>query len=1149
MNSVTTGRLAFFVAMIAVLSAYPLHAQPGSSVVVQTFTYGSPSDARFVLPPLSEHYEKVLMHYKLRCPLDAQCGEWDYLMYIYLFQHTGQVDSTIDTAYHFRVDNQVPDSVAFMRAPSWHYFPRLLVNVTRTSVTSFDSATIANPPSGNSMQLTNGPRGRLQFLWSKTELLAAGLKAGDVTGIRFNVTTGGQVIKNLMVRMKASTRDSLTPNSYETDGFTTCYLRDVALPAGWQRLDFPTPFTWNGTSNIAVDVSYDQAAPLPGTMIAFETSQGHALAHFQNAPEQALHFEGRDYIDVPANVFNNADSAITIGFWAYGNPLYQPQEQSIFEGVNKDGQRVLNLHLPWSDGTVYWDAGNAAGAYDRLSKAAGATDYKGKWSYWTVTKNVKAGTMKIYLNGVLFTSTGSKKKPMGGITRFRIGSGASGDSNYDGNVDEFAVWNAELDATTIKSYVGRELDNSHPFRANLRAYYKFGGSNLLVAADSSGNGFDAAMTGPPAPYSVPGAEFYLGMLPTAQRPHIIFEQGKYTSTYDTTVAVDSVQADPLQVVLYRNTQDSTLPDKVLTVWPAGYNHYAFNRQGVATDSSRVTPDSVIHQTRTPYFRKFEIVNRFELGRYITPYGNGLSLGEGFTWTYDVSDFRPLLHDTVHLNAYNQQELVDMTFEFVRGTPPRDPISVTNLWNGGFSYGGAKSIEDYLHPLRVKIPENAANTRIRVTPTGHGFGGNENCSEFCAKDHTITVDGTNRFQKTVWRDNCNLNPVYPQGGTWVYSRSNWCPGAEVWTYNFELTPWVHPGDSVTLDYNITPYTWNGQGSTPYYQIETQLVTYGPPNFSLDAAVVEIKAPGKTDLYKRMNPICSNPLITIRNTGSTPLTSLDIQYGVQGAAQSVYHWTGQLDFMESADVQLGEISWSGATGRQFTVAISKPNGGDDQYEYNNTATATYDVPPVFPKTFYLELHTNDSPSENSYQLKDAVTGRVVLDRNNLDGATYYRDTLTLPDGCYEFRLVDLGGDGLSWWANTAQGTGSMRIRRADNGATIRSFNADFGGEIYQQFTVGFDLAADAPLPGIEEHGSRMEVYPNPTDGEFTVNLWLRATQSAELTVTDMLGNSVHHAMLKNVTNGSFPVDLRSLPSGAYVVAVRAGAETLTKKIVVR
>src|SRR5204863_4298838 len=113
----------------------------------------------------------------------------------------------------------------------------------------------------------------------------------------------------------------------------------------------------------------------------------------------------------PSGAFSGSDSAITIAFWQYGNPKYQPQNQSSFEAVNSFGQRVLNAHVTWSDGTVYWDAGSQYGGYDRIQKAVDSNDYKRKWTYWTFVKNVKTGTMTIYEDGVQFVVGTSKKKP------------------------------------------------------------------------------------------------------------------------------------------------------------------------------------------------------------------------------------------------------------------------------------------------------------------------------------------------------------------------------------------------------------------------------------------------------------------------------------------------------------------------------------------------------------------------------------------------------------------------------------------------------------------------------------------------------------------------------------------------------------------
>ena len=40
---------------------------------------------------------------------------------------------------------------------------------------------------------------------------------------------------------------------------------------------------------------------------------------------------------------------ITIECWVYGDPE-QPQNGTLFEGLNANNQRVVNVHLPWGNG-------------------------------------------------------------------------------------------------------------------------------------------------------------------------------------------------------------------------------------------------------------------------------------------------------------------------------------------------------------------------------------------------------------------------------------------------------------------------------------------------------------------------------------------------------------------------------------------------------------------------------------------------------------------------------------------------------------------------------------------------------------------------------------------------------------------------------
>ncbi|HCK21546.1 MAG TPA: hypothetical protein DHW15_05130, partial [Bacteroidetes bacterium] len=196
----------------------------------------------------------------------------------------------------------------------------------------------------------------------------------------------------------------------------------------------------------------------------------------------------------------------------------------------------------------------------------------------------------------------------------------------------------------------------------------------------------------------------------------------------------------------------------------------------------------------------------------------------------MSDYRPLLHDSVRIAAGNWQELLDMELWFIEGTPPREVMEVQNLWTGYKGYNTDEAFDANTPPIDVTLSSLAKTFRIKSRVTGHGFGGTANCAEFCAKEHYFKIDGDVVWTQEVWRDDCDVNPVYPQGGTWVYDRANWCPGAEVGTYDFDITDEVVPGNTYTFDYAAEDYFWNGGGSFPYYQTEVQLISYGAFNFN-------------------------------------------------------------------------------------------------------------------------------------------------------------------------------------------------------------------------------------------------------------------------------------------------------------------------------
>lgn len=1116
-------------------------AGPGDTTVVQTFTFGSPQDAWFSFPSGDKSYEKVLMLYTLKCnPAQSPaCGEWDYLTYTYLLQHTGNYDSTLLYHPNFLANGASPDTFAYSTTPTYTLLPHWQYSVHYDDTLSYSEVQFGDGTDQYDHPFSAAsPLSRTQILYRADELLAAGITAGNISGLQFNIASSGSAMNNLKLKMASTSLTELSESAYVNSGFYEVYAQNIFFStAGWNDLDFENAFVWDGVSNIVAEITFDNLYAGISSLCYTSTTDFNSVVHMQSS-DKYISFTQPAYATPVINSLSTLSNEVTVSFWAFGDSAAMPQNGTCFEAVDAGGERILNSHTPWSDENIYWDAGN--GGYDRINKVASPSDYKNTWTHWAFTKNAATGDMKIYKNGVLFHSGTGKIKTLEDITTLYLGKGTWGGSeSYEGKMDEFAIWNAELDAATIQAYLYKDLDDLHPYKDDLLLYYHFNDAAGVYQNDYSTSGAPLALIGAPV-HLMQAEDQFRNIEVLHARPDVIFEQGVYTMHLDSVLVIDTVYNDPITLINFDPLHPAEGMDTTL-VYPANYYVYTYDDAGAVADSTLIPATNTIYNEEYTYYSApYEVINRFELARYITPYGIGLDLGEGFTWTYDLTDYLPLLHDSVHLNAGNWQELLDVKFLFIEGTPARTPTSVTNLWSGGFSYGLEPSYDDQTPDRTITIPADAANSRIKVRVTGHGFGGTSNCSEFCKKEHYIYVNGVQQWQQEVWRETCDLNPVYPQGGTWVYDRANWCPGAEVQTYDVELTPFVTPGTSVTLDYDAEPYTWNGAGSVPYYQTEVQLITYDAPNFSLDAAVDEIIAPGVNDMWSRKNTVCNNPVIRIKNTGETTLNSLVIEYGLKGLEQSTYTWNGELSFLESEEITLPDFAWS-SSATEFQVTISQPNGGSDEYALNDHAETKITLPATFPSDFIIEMKTNNKPNENDLYLFDAA-GNTVLERTDFESSTVYRDTLDLPDGCYELYLYDHGEDGLSWWANT-DGTGYFKLKNVDVPTYIKTYNPDFGGLIYEQFTVGNYVDVN----DLAELNSGIFLYPNPAANTVYLRLNSGVHSSTQLRILDVNGSVVKIQELP-AGNSIHTIDCSSFAEGIYIVSVDTGSSHYTKTFVV-
>ena len=488
------------------------------------------------------------------------------------------------------------------------------------------------------------------------------------------------------------------------------------------------------------------------------------------------------------------------------------------------------------------------------------------------------------------------------------------------------------------------------------------------------------------------------------------------------------------------------------------------------------------------------INSQTLANVVTPYGTYMQGGgtEGFSpewvqrYTYDVTDFAHLLVDSVKMRAFyggwSTGFNVTLNFDFIEGTPPRNVLNVQNLWSGSNSYA---SMVDILNDTLVYIPEEATNSAMRVTISGHGQDG-----EFTdGVNYYVKLDNSTLYTQEIWRDDCGEVALYPQGGTWVYDRANWCPGDKATTRKHELTAFIESGQDNLLDFDIYKSNWNPAEASYIYDV--QLITYEEPNFNLDAVMEDIIAPSTKQEHFRFNPTCSNPIVKIKNQGSELLTSAHITYGFAsgevGLPANYFIWEGELAFGESEIIELPPMNWySWESNIPFFAHVHNANGSiDDDYVINDILYSDYEFVEEYPNTFAMWFKTNNVPNESSYELRDN-NGNLLFSRTGMSANTIYKDTFNLDPGCYKFQILDTGGnqytneDGLSWWANN-DGSGYARLKNIPGGF-FKYYQDDFGTELTDFFRVGeysVDLVSNSIAPVIE-------IYPNPTQDKLIIDL---------------------------------------------------------------
>ncbi|HBN03115.1 MAG TPA: hypothetical protein DD396_03635, partial [Bacteroidetes bacterium] len=185
-----------------------------------------------------------------------------------------------------------------------------------------------------------------------------------------------------------------------------------------------------------------------------------------------------------------------------------------------------------------------------------------------------------------------------------------------------------------------------------------------------------------------GISIFKGFSLSSTRPNIQLIQGVFDITTTPQITHDSVRQLAYNVIKYDITSNAstTIDDAKIELentfkWNADGKEYWYTEENNLYDSTAVIPAGSITISQIPYIRRWP--SRLEIMSFVTPYGIGLDLGpKGKTWIFDVTDFTTILKGNKRLflsrGGQNQEEM-DIQFLFIKGTPARDVLDISQLW--------------------------------------------------------------------------------------------------------------------------------------------------------------------------------------------------------------------------------------------------------------------------------------------------------------------------------------------------------------------------------------------------------------------------------------------------------------------------------------
>jgi hypothetical protein len=394
--------------------------------------------------------------------------------------------------------------------------------------------------------------------------------------------------------------------------------------------------------------------------------------------------------------------------------------------------------------------------------------------------------------------------------------------------------------------------------------------------------------------------------------------------------------------------------------------------------------------------------------------------------------------------------------------------------------------------------------------------------------------------------------------------------------------------------------------PYNALKTSMGCMAVTLPPLDAGITTINNPSGLSCVTTVTPN-----VTIKNWGTNTLTSADIKYKIDGGALQTFAWSGSLASLATATVALPSMTTTVASHTFTANSANPNGGVDGNATNDastGTFTVTGGTGAALPYIESFEsafppagitINNPDAATTWAQATWAAKTGtksaymdyfnytatkqkdEIVLPALNLTGGTNQQLTFQVAYQLYTSPTASVTySDTLEVFISTNCGTTWTQLYKkfstplttttpafsttsftptasqwrqetislvpyASSTNAMIKFVAINGYE-NQLYVDDINISSTTGIQQANENNG-INIYPNPTNGTFSIDIQHNASEVNSISVVNSLGQMVYQTNKPN-TSGNYSVDLSGYSNGIYFVQVIKSGIVYQKKIVV-